>query len=460
MVLLGLPRTTKTNNMLRFLLLCCLSLPSLSAIAQITTRTVKDGLFIPWEIVYGPDDHIWFTQKNGFICRVNPVSGAMDTLYRETANVVRGEGGMTGMVLHPSFSTQPYVYVAHNYLQGNNYQVRIMRYTYNGTDALGSPQLILGGISGSNNHNGTRLLIDGDKLFVTTGDAETPSISQDISSINGKVLRLNLDGTIPGDNPIPGNAIWSWGHRNAQGLVMANGLLYSSEHGASSDDEINIIKKGRNYGWPVVQGFCNTPAEISFCNDSNVATPVIAWTPTIAVCGIDYYDHPMFPQWRGSLLMATLKDQRLYSLQLNAARDSVVSTNAISQVSAGRLRDICISPAGKVYVSTSNSNASGSGAHTDRIIELYDPGFTSVTEVKGSGLSVYPNPAGNTITVSLNKPVTGQYILRDMQGRTVLQGAVSGQQLVLDISGYAPGLYHISCKGQDGNPAGKTFLKK
>lgn len=446
--------------MLRLLLLCCLSLPSLAAVAQITTRTVKDGLFIPWEIVYGPDDHIWFTQKNGFICRVDPVNGVTDTLYQETANVVRGEGGMTGMALHPDFGNQPYVYVAHNYLQGNNYQVRIMRYTYNGRDALGSPQLILGGINGSNNHNGARLLIDGDKLFVTTGDAETPSISQNVNSVNGKVLRLNLDGTIPGDNPIPGNAVWSWGHRNAQGLVMVNGLLYSSEHGANSDDEINIIRKGRNYGWPTVQGFCNTPAEITFCTDSNVATPVIAWTPTIAVCGIDYYNHPMFPQWRGSLLMATLKDQRLYSLQLNAARDSVISTNVISQLSAGRLRAICIAPSGKVYVSTSNSNASGTGAHTDRIIELYDPGFTSVKEVPATGISVYPNPAGSSISISLTTPVTGQWILRDMQGRTILQQKMNGRQFVLDLSGYAPGMYHIMAKGDDGSQYGKSFLKK
>jgi len=448
------------ENMLRQLLLTFLMASSFTVSAQLSTRTVKDGLFIPWEIVYGPDDHIWFTQKNGFICRVDPVNGATDTLYRETATVVRGEGGMTGMVLHPDFATQPYVYVAHNYLEGSNYKVRVMRYTYNGRDALGSPQLVLGGINGSNNHNGTRLVIAGDKLFITTGDAETPAIAQDINSLNGKVLRLNLDGTIPADNPIGGNPVWSWGHRNAQGLVMANGLLYSSEHGPNNDDELNIIRKGRNYGWPTVQGYCNTPAEITFCTDSNVATPVIAWTPTIAVCGIDYYDHPMFSQWRGSLLMTTLKDQRLYVLPLNAARDSVVNATIVNAVSAGRLRDVCIAPSGKVYVSTSNSNASGSGAHSDRIIELYDPGFTSVKEEKAMDLRVYPNPATHLLQVSLDQPTSGNYILRDMQGVIVSQGKVSGQRLSLDLTSYASGLYHITISSSDGSHAGQTFVKK
>src|SRR5690606_34559188 len=116
------------------------------------------------------------------------------------------------------------------------------------------------------------------------------------------------------DNPIAGSSIWSWGHRNPQGMVYANGMLYSSEHGPGSDDELNIIRRGRNYGWPTVNGFCNLPGEVAFCTDSNVAEPLVAWTPTLAVCGLDYYDGAMFPGWRGSLLMTTLKDSRLYTL--------------------------------------------------------------------------------------------------------------------------------------------------
>src|SRR4030095_1738498 len=119
------------------------------------------------------------------------------------------------------------------------------------------------------------------KLFVTTGDASNQSLAQSISSPNGKVLRLNLDGTIPADNPVAGNPYWSWGHRNPQGLVYANNILYSSEHGPSNDDEVNIIERGRNYGWPNVQGFCDAGSEPAFCTANNVREPLKAWTPTI-----------------------------------------------------------------------------------------------------------------------------------------------------------------------------------
>jgi aldose sugar dehydrogenase len=428
--------------------------------AQITTRVVKDGLFIPWEIIYGPDGNIWFTQKNGFICRVNPGTAQTDTLYHETATVIRNEGGMTGMALHPSFATQPYVYVAHNYLQGTAYKIRIMRYTYNGINALNAPAVILDNINGSNNHNGTRLCIVGDKLFVTTGDAESPSVAQNVSAVNGKVLRINLDGTIPSDNPYPGSPVWSWGHRNAQGLVMANGFLYSSEHGANSDDEINIIRKGRNYGWPNVEGFCNTPAEITFCTDSNVVTPLIAWTPTLAVSGIDYYDQAMFPQWQGCLLMNTLKDQHLYLLKLNSTRDSVVSASVITQVSAGRLRDICISPSGRVYISTSNSSASGTGAFTDKIIEIYDASATNVPATAQLGMKVYPNPVQQLLQVSLTQSIDGTYLLRDMQGRLLQQGAVVGKDLSLDLSTYVSGIYHLLIRTAGGAHSGQIFIKR
>lgn len=428
--------------------------------AQVAVRVVKDNLFIPWEIIYGPDNNIWFTQKNGYICRVNPVTSQTDTLYRETATVIQGEGGMTGLALHPSFATQPYVYAAHNYLQGGNYKIRIMRYTYNGSNALTSPLVLLDSIKGSTNHNGTRLFIDGDKLFITTGDAETPSVAQNQGAINGKVLRINLDGSIPSDNPFPGNPVWSWGHRNAQGLVMANGILYSSEHGANSDDEINIIRKGRNYGWPVVQGVCNTPAEITYCTDSNIAIPVIAWTPTLAVSGIDYYNHAMFPQWANALLMNTLKDQHLYLLRLNGTRDSVISAAVISEVSAGRLRDICIAPSGKVYLSTSNSAASGNNGFSDKILELYDPGTSGVPVTSTIEMSVYPNPAESELEVSLAQSVHGHFLIRDMQGRLLQHGSIDGKKLVFDISGYAPGVYHIVLQTDEGQIAGKSFVKR
>jgi len=418
-----------------------------------STRVVKDSLFIPWEIIYGPDNHIWFTQKNGYICRLDPTTGHTDTLYHEANTYIMGsgEGGMLGMALDPNFNTTPYVYVTYEYLQSgtSNYRERVVRYTY-GANALSNPQILIDNITGANFHNGGRILIVGDKLFISTGDATVGSNAQDIQSLNGKILRINLDGTIPADNPIPGSPVWDWGHRNAEGLVYANGKLYSSEHGPDTDDEINILVSGRNYGWPTVAGFCDLPAEQTFCTDSNVVEPLYAWTPTIATCGLDYYDHPMFPSLQGSLLLATLKDMHLYQLVLNAAKDSIISAQVLSGISFGRLRDICISPSGSIFISTSNSDASGTGAKVDRIIEIYDASSTVVNILNEAGIvTLYPNPVKDDMNLwfgagTLNKE--WHYHITNTQGQVLKEGKLLPQSANQQIftSNLPSGVYFFS----------------
>ena len=132
--------------------------------------------------------------------------------------------------------------------------------------------------------------------------------------------------------------------------------MYSSEHGPNNDDEINIIEKGRNYGWPAVEGFCNTASEQSFCTANNVKQPLKAWTPTAAVCGLDYYNNAAIPQWKNSLLLVSLKNARLYQLKLDPSFTTIISTNEYFTNDYGRMRDLCISPAGRVYICTSNGN--------------------------------------------------------------------------------------------------------
>ncbi len=211
-------------------------------------------------------------------------------------------------------------------------------------------------IDASGIHNGCRLVIKDDKLYITTGDAANQPSAQNTSSLNGKVLRINLDGSIPSDNPIANNRVWSWGHRNAQGLVFAGNKLFSSEHGPANDDEINTIEKGRNYGWPTVEGKCNETSEQSFCTANNIKEPIYTWTPTAAVCGMDFYNSDHLPQWKNSLLVTTLKNSRLYQLKLNAAQTEVTEAIEFFNNKYGRLRDICIAPDGKVYFSTSNGS--------------------------------------------------------------------------------------------------------
>ncbi len=327
----------------------------------IRDSVIVTGLNYPWEILWGPDQFIWMTERGGRVSRVNPNTGAVIPLITINEVVSSGEGGLLGMALHPDFSSNPFVYLIYNYNSSSGYAEKLVRFTYNGTSLI-NPTPLLTGIDASSIHNGSRLLIVNNKLFITTGDAANTSSSQNLNSVNGKVLRLNLDGSIPSDNPIPGNPYWSYGHRNAQGMVYANNRLYISEHGPSSDDEVNIIEKGKNYGWPDVRGFCNESGEQDFCQSNAVVEPIEAWTPTIAACGLDYYNHNMIPQWKGSLLLVALKDARMYQLRLDDTFSRITDSKEFFTNDYGRLRDLCISPAGKVYICTSNGN--------DKIVEI------------------------------------------------------------------------------------------
>jgi len=210
---------------------------------------------------------------------------------------------------------------------------------------------------------------------MTTGDVGSASYALDTNRLHGKILRLNLDGSRPDDNPIPGSFVWSLGHRNPQGLVRApSGIIYSSEHGPADNDEVNIIEKGRNYGWPEVHGFCDLPEEQTYCTANNVREPIAAWTPTLAVCGIDFYDHYAIPEWQNSILLVTLKEDDLRVLKLNESGDSIVSQDFHFNNYFGRLRDVCISPDGKIYIATSNQDGRANSpfptALDDRIIEI------------------------------------------------------------------------------------------
>ncbi|WP_291402322.1 PQQ-dependent sugar dehydrogenase [Daejeonella sp.] len=323
---------------------------------EIEIQVLSQNLSFPWELLWGPDNFLWMTERGGRISRINPSNGVISPLLTISEVKSQGEGGLLGMVLHPNFSVNPHVFVVYNYDKSGVYIEKIVRYTYNGSSLI-NPIIILDNIPAANYHNGSRLLISPDfKLFITTGDAVNANSAQSINSLSGKVLRVNLDGTIPADNPIAGNALWSLGHRNAQGLVFANGILYSSEHGPEKDDEINIIMKNRNYGWPNVNGFCNESAEQAFCNSNNVVEPLKNWTPTIAVSGMDYYENGPLAQFKNSLILATLKDQTLYQLRLNTAGDKIEETKELFRSTYGRLRDVCVGADGRIYVLTSNGS--------------------------------------------------------------------------------------------------------
>ena len=332
-----------------------------------SVRVVKSGLTYPWEILWGKDGFIWMTERGGKISKIDPKTGAALCSLAVPDVVSRNEGGMLGMVQHPGFAGNGLFYVVYNYKSGPDYLEKLVQFRYE-NNVIKPVRTLIENIPATTNHNGSRLLISSDadpKLFMTTGDALIQANAQNLSSLSGKVLRFNLDGTIPADNPFPNSPVWSYGHRNQQGLVMVNGLLYASEHGPTIEDEINIIEKGRNYGWPVVNGPCDQAAERIFCKTNNVREPI--WSSggsTIAVCGLDYYNYNRIPEWKSCLLMVMLKDASLKALKISPDGRSVVSEQTYFKPRFGRLRDICISPDGKVYLCTSN----GSGG--DMLLEV------------------------------------------------------------------------------------------
>jgi len=338
-----------------------------TTITELNVRVVKQNLQHVWEILWAPDDHIWFTERDGRISKMNPTTGGI--VFTSTINEVvsSGEGGLLGMALHPDFLTNGFLYVVYNYNSTNGYREKVVRYTF-ANNSLTNPMTLMENIGASSIHNGSRIRVvnegGGVKIYFTTGDASYGPQAQDVNTRNGKVVRLNADGSVPSDNPIAGNPVWSYGHRNPQGLVFVNNKIYESEHGPNIEDEVNIIEKGRNYGWPDVNGPCNG-SETSFCTANNVKEPI--WSSgdnTIAVCGIDYYNNDKISEWKNSILMTTLKDASLRQLKLSADGNSVTGTSIYYKNAYGRLRDICISPSGNVYISTSN------GGNDDKIIEI------------------------------------------------------------------------------------------
>lgn len=340
---------------------------------EIDTAVIISGLDTPWEILWGPDGYIWMTEREGIVSRVNAENGEKQELINIPVEQT-GESGLLGMALHPDFSTQPYVYLVYTYNSLGSIKERLSRFTYQ-QDKLVNEEVLIDNITGNNYHDGSRLLFGSDgKLYMTTGEAGNQPLAQDINSLNGKILRINADGSIPADNPNSGSYVWALGSRNAQGLDFGpGGILYESEHGPETDDEINIIEKGRNYGWPEVAGYCDKNDEKEFCESKNVKEPIEAYTPTLALAGIAYYGSDLIPQWKNSLIVTSLKAGRLLILHLSNDGKTVEKTTTFYNGTLGRLRDVCVSDDGRIFVSTSNKDGRGTPQSGDDKIIVIKP---------------------------------------------------------------------------------------
>ncbi len=320
---------------------------------------------VPWELKYGPGDSLWMTTRNGRVFRIHPGNGGATMLLDHSANVWQvSEAGMLGMEFHPDFAANPYVYIAYTYTNAGLNRERLSRFTYSG-NSLGAEFVLIdgGNIAAASIHNGSRLLMLPDQtLLMTTGDAAVTANAQNNSSLNGKILRLNLDGSIPSDNPTPGSYIYTKGHRNPQGLMLhPNGKIYETEHGPNNNDEFQIIEAGRNYGWPNVQGFCDDDigGESAFCTANNVKEPLASWlvTPggTWAPNDLVWYSHPSIPEFENSFLVTFLKTAKVRCVKMDASGDAILSQSDFFVNQWGRLRDITTAPNGDIYIATNSS---------------------------------------------------------------------------------------------------------
>ncbi len=343
----------------------------------LSVTTVAQNLQVPWDIVYDEDNYIWFTEQHGTVSRLNPLTGEKKILLTLTDLFYRRSSGLLALAVAKDAKTEAiYAYIDYTYMVGKDIFTKVVRYTFQ-QDTLVNPFILLEKIKGSDGHNGNRLVIAPDgKIMLATGDANNSKNAQNLETLAGKVLRINPDGSVPTDNPIKNSYIWSYGHRNQLGLCYAtNGMLYNSENGLATDDEINIIEKGRNYGWPLVEGFADQKNEAEPFEKLNIKTPIKQWTPVIAPAGIAYYPHTTIPEWHNTLIVTTLKECDFRTLTLNDLGDKIIGEQLCGDMQFGRIRDIAVAPNGDVYLATSNRdwNPTCEGfpkAEDDRIIRL------------------------------------------------------------------------------------------
>lgn len=321
-----------------------------------------DNLSIPWAVDLSEDGSLYFTERNGNLRVIE--NGILNPEPVHTflpPFVSKGEGGLLGLALDKNFLTNGFLYLMYTYQEGNEIFSRVVRMHI--TDNRAAEEVILlDRIPAGQSHNGGRIKIGPDGyLYITTGDAGNRYLAQDVNSLAGKILRIQTDGSIPSDNPFPGSPVYSLGHRNPQGLAWNNqNILYTSEHGESARDEINIIIPGGNYGWPIVTGNEGSSAYLQPLIQSGVET----WAPS----GIAFVTEG---PWSGRLIVSALKGADLLTFTLNEEGTEITAQERFLRGRYGRLREAYQAKDGSIYITTSNLDGRGlPSPGDDKIIRL------------------------------------------------------------------------------------------
>ncbi|MFN3396388.1 MAG: PQQ-dependent sugar dehydrogenase [Thermodesulfovibrionales bacterium] len=332
-------------------------------------------LEIPWSLIFLPDRRAIVSERPGRI-RLIKDGKIQKEPYAVIDNVLHiGEGGLMGLAAHPDFPQKPYIYAMHTYKKGDSIFNRVIRLKDCGTFGR-FDMVIIDGIPGGRLHNGGRIAFGPDRmLYITTGEIFDADLAQNLKSLGGKILRVTPDGEIPPDNPFKNSPVYSYGHRNPQGLAWhpETGELFSSEHGPSGEflrfgnDEINVIKKGGNYGWPEVIGIKKKSPYID---------PLILWEKTTPPSGMTFYTGDKLPYLKGDLFVATLRSECIVRIRLKKGSDGykVLMMERWFENKYGRIRDVIQGPDGYIYFLTNNRDGRGKPRQGDDRIYKILPG--------------------------------------------------------------------------------------
>ena len=325
------------------------------------TEIVAGGLDHPWSLAFLPDGRMLVTERPGRLrlivdgrLQAAPVSGAPEV-------VAKGQGGLLDVILHPDYANNGWIYLSFAAPSLRGAHTAVARARLDGSRLVDLQTIFkANNVAGGGVHFGSRLAFGGDgKLYVTVGERGDSDRAQELDSHNGAAVRLNDDGTVPGDNPFVDTAgamaeTYSYGHRNPQGMARhpGTGAIWLHEHGPKGGDEINIVRAGLNYGWPVItygRSYAGFPIGEG-SEKPGLAQPILHWTPSIAPSGMAFYTGDKFPAWRGNLFVGSLKFRHLVRLELDGER--IVSQERLLENAFGRVRDVRQGPDGLLYLLT------------------------------------------------------------------------------------------------------------
>jgi glucose/arabinose dehydrogenase len=367
-----MPRTAFRSLVLSLLLSVSTSVSHASSLvesekARFTYEVVSSGLSHPWSLAFLPDGRMLVTEREGRL-RVIEEDGRLNPLSVTGLPPVRqhGQGGLLDVVLHPDFENNRFIYLSYAEEGKGGFGTAVARGRLR-DNHLNNVEVIfrMAWKTKSKRHFGGRLVFDKQGyLYITLGDRADRPRAQDLNDHAGSLIRLHDDGRIPADNPFTDRqfarkAIYSYGHRNIQGVALhpETGQLWSHEHGPQGGDEINIPQAGRNYGWPVITYGVNYGIGTKIGDGTRkqgMEQPIYYWVPSIAPSGMAFYDADPFPAWKGNLFVGSLKFRLLVRLELKDNR--VVHEERLLPGQLGRIRDVRQGPDGFIYLLTDESN--------------------------------------------------------------------------------------------------------